>query len=598
MPSTNNGNGSDTGLARAAWLGMLPESNTYVVHPRLDREDHNEQAASHAQLRSGLPKEYIITPKPEAGDAGLHMLQDVHSLSGPMSPFGKREMEVVRTRPKRLHGGMALAAGAGTTGAVLVRMDSDKGDLLAQQSLSPASPFWIEENHKLKLLDGMPGFYHSSINLADFSAGGPSDQIDLQVLGANDAPLRNVTIKLTICTLTYMTATTDGNGMTSITIPRAAMDLINAVLLEPEGMHWPRMIPNPAFQPGPRNVMRVYGFKEFDPMFYAKGALSWGVQQLLSGRAARLDGAGCKIGVIDTGCDASHGLLQHVVNGSDLTQGGSANGWRDDQIGHGTHVCGVIGARGSIDMLPLRGMAPGAEIHVYKVYPGYDTFTLGYAIEAAVADGMDVINISMGAVPSSDIARNLHTARMLGVACVAAAGNSGGEVMFPAQLNSTLAISALGHSDMIPPDSLSASTRHHSGHSNGNIVGGSTAGYFSPSFTSFGNTIDFTSPGVGIVSTYPRQGLKALDGTSMAAPHVAGLLALYLAHHGALAKLSRSAARLDLLCTLVSQRSVALPFGPDRVGHGMPLAPETAASAGMMRVPPHMPNPGTPSPVA
>ncbi len=543
----------------------MPDGN-HTVHTRQEQPGANAQGTIDLQLRGGPPKEYIICPKPEAGEVGVRFLNNAYQSAGPFQPFADPDIIPLRTRPRRLLDGVALAAGgADDIDAVLVSMDSSKGDLLVRQSQLPESAFWIEENHKLGLQTGISCPYYSAINLADFRGGDLRTPIDIhiQVRGTNNVPLENTTIRLTVGRFPYLTATTDGNGDASIKVPVTAMGLIDMILLEPETMHWPRLIREPLIKPDVKNVMRVLGFTEFDPMFYRRGALSWGVQTMLARGADGLDGAGCKIGVIDTGCDTSHALLRHVVKGADLSPRGTREGWRDDQIGHGTHVCGVIGANGKFGGFAQRGMAPAADINIYKVFPGNDTFTLAYAIEAATADGMDVINISLTSAPSMDVTRKMIKARIAGVACVVAAGNCGSDVLYPASLNTALAISAIGHSDTAPPDSLSAATMSERMCA--------LDGYFSPNFTCFGNAIDFTSPGVGIVSTYPRQGLRPLDGTSMAAPHVAGLMALYLAHHSALRSLPRSPARLNLLCQLLCQRSFALPFGPERVGYGMPL---------------------------
>lgn len=584
MPATDRRSADRTRPTGMPWMHAPPPGATFTVQARSGPPSQFAPDATGVRTKDAPPKEYIISPKPEAGEEGLRLLNNINQPAGPFQPFAGADVEILRTRPRRGFDGVALACGdAGITGAVLVRMDSHRGEYLARESASAASPFWIEENHKLCLQTEMPCHYYSTINLADFSDGDRRVPIHVQVLGAGDRPLQNTTIKLTIGRFNYLTATTDASGAASIEVPARAMGLIDMILLEPETMHWPRLIRDPLFKPGATNLMRVSGFDEFDPRFYERGALSWGVQRLLGSSAEGLDGAGCKIGIIDTGCDTSHALLQHIAQGKDLSPAGAGESWREDQHGHGTHVCGVIGAKGMIGKFPQRGMAPAADIHIYRIFPGNDTFTLGSAIEEAIADGMDVINISLSSPPSNDIAKQMAKARDAGIACIVAAGNCGSDVLFPACLNTALGISAVGHSDTTPRDSLSASTMSKRIDA--------MDGYFSPTFSCFGNAIDFTSPGVGIVSTYPRQGLKPLDGTSMAAPHVAGLAALYLAHHSALRCLPRSRARLELLAQLLCQRSFALPFGAERVGYGMPLAPESAALAAMMLQFPFMPIP-------
>lgn len=338
MPTTDNSSDNETGPPRPPWMQVPPASGTHSFHARPEQPGKNTQGTMGIQAKGGPPKEYIITPKPDAGAAGLSLLNNFLHQAGPFPPFADPGMEILRTRPRRLLNGVALAAdGAGTTGAILVRMDSNKGDILSRQAELPTSPFWIEENHKLNLQPEMPCHYYSTINWADFSDGDHRMPISLQVIGDGGMPLKNTTIKLTIGRLNYLAARTDDGGNARIDIPVAAMSLIDKILLEPETMHWPRLIHEPLFKPGARMVMRVYSFT--------------------------------------------------------------------DLYGHGTHVCGVIGAKGTIDHFPQRGMAPGAEIHIYKVFPGNDTFTLGYAIEAAIGDGMDVINMSLCLPPSHDIAK-------------------------------------------------------------------------------------------------------------------------------------------------------------------------------------------------
>jgi subtilisin family serine protease len=201
---------------------------------------------------------------------------------------------------------------------------------------------------------------------------------------------------------------------------------------------------------------------------------------------------------------------------------------------------------------------------MYKVFPKGDFFMLGGAIEAAIADGVDILNMSLGSTTlSPDIVQQISMARDAGIACFVAAGNSGNGVQFPAMLSSVMAVGAIGHTAAMPADSMSANT----------LAANFAApdGFFSPSFTCFGPSIDFAAPGVGVISTYPGNGLKALDGTSMATPHLAGLAALYLEHDPGLRSAARNAARTDLLFDMLRQRSSRLPFAADRVGNGMPM---------------------------
>ena len=144
----------------------------------------------------------------------------------------------------------------------------------------------------------------------------------------------------------------------------------------------------------------------------------------------RLTGRGIKIGVIDTGIDYNHpDLRTSYKGGRDLVDGD------DDPMEtnieglktiHGTHVAGIIGANGSI-----RGVAPEAAIYAYRALgPGGrgTTEQVLAAIEEAVKDKMDIINLSLGNDvngPDLPINKAIDKAVEKGIIAVTSSGNSG-----------------------------------------------------------------------------------------------------------------------------------------------------------------------------
>ncbi|MFC7062252.1 S8 family serine peptidase [Halobacillus seohaensis] len=140
-------------------------------------------------------------------------------------------------------------------------------------------------------------------------------------------------------------------------------------------------------------------------------------------------GEGVKVGVIDTGIDYTHpDLKENFRGGFDLID------FDDDpmettEMGatiHGSHVAGVIGADGD-----MKGVAPGADLYAYRALgPGGmgSSVQVIAAIEEAVEDGMDVINLSLGNDvngPDWPTTKAVDQAIKLGTTVVVAAGNSG-----------------------------------------------------------------------------------------------------------------------------------------------------------------------------
>jgi subtilisin len=205
-----------------------------------------------------------------------------------------------------------------------------------------------------------------------------------------------------------------------------------------------------------------------------------------------------KVGVIDTGIDLKHPDLQANIKGG-YNAINSLKSPNDDN-GHGTHVAGIIAALNN--SIGVVGVGPNIDLYAIKVLNASGSGYLSDVIEGldwAVTNGMQVVNMSLGT--SQDV-QSFHEAILnaynAGVVIVAAAGNSGGAVFFPAAYPEVIAVSATYQNNQIA------------------------------SFSSRGPEVDLAAPGVSIYSTYKGQSYATLSGTSMAAPHVTGAAALII----------------------------------------------------------------------
>ena len=225
-----------------------------------------------------------------------------------------------------------------------------------------------------------------------------------------------------------------------------------------------------------------------------------------SGDFAGVTGDGTTIAVIDTGVDLDHPEFSgRIVGGYDFVDGDSI---ADDGNGHGTHVAGTIAAAN--DGNGITGVAYDADIMPLRVLnnDGYGwTSDIISAVRWAADNGADVINLSLGGEGYSlAMADAISYASSRGSVVVMAAGNFGGSSPdYPAAhaINHGIAVGAVDRN------------RSLAGFSN--RAGATELDYV-------------TAPGVNVYSAVPGGGYASFNGTSMAAPHVAGVAGLLKSH--------------------------------------------------------------------
>ncbi len=388
-------------------------------------------------------------------------------------------------------------------------------------------------------------------------------EVRIRVVGEGDKPVEgaNVTVEGAAFPQNVVT---DENGDVAVplfSIPGAP--LVNSVFVRPKEGHWNRMLNSPAMSTDAINVVRLKPIAETFVGFPKNAPLGWGQEYMgLDRLPDEFTGKGVKIAIIDSGADTKHPALKHIKEGFDMTNGANTASWKEDVIGHGSHCAGVITGNPP-GTESIRGFAPEAEIIVLKVFPGGQFSSLVEALDKCIELGVDVVNMSLGAgEPSEIVEQQIEECVANGVACIVAAGNSGGPVQYPAQSSSVLAVAALGQIGQVPGDSWEATQRSPS-----NAL---PDGVFSPTFTCHGPEIDVAAPGVGIVSTVPG-GFDPQSGTSMAAPHVCGMAALMLAHHAGLNGMAKDLNRVAQLFGLIRTACHSLPLDSERMGSGVPL---------------------------
>jgi len=276
-------------------------------------------------------------------------------------------------------------------------------------------------------------------------------------------------------------------------------------------------------------------------------------------RDLRIRGDGVKVAVLDSGVDKTHPALKPAVidEVSLTTEPVSIPG------SHGTHVAGTVASRDPI----YKGVAPDAQIINVKVLTASNSGQPKWVIrglEEAVRRGARVANLSLG---WSEIYHNWYcndadcilcvaadNASRLGVLVVVAAGNENNAASgFPGKFNVRhpgAAREVLTVASVDKAKKLASSSSIGPG--SGRAAPGSTFRLTKP---------DVAAPGVAIMSTIPGGSFAAFSGTSMAAPHVAGLAALVIQRHPEV--------RPTTLKKLIEHTCEPLTNPPLEVGYGL-----------------------------
>lgn len=277
------------------------------------------------------------------------------------------------------------------------------------------------------------------------------------------------------------------------------------------------------------------------------------------------------VAIIDTGVDTNHPDL-NIIAGYDF---GDKDTEPMDVQGHGTHVAGIVGAKKNFGNDQVVGIAPGIQVLPIKVFAN-----AGYALNKAIADGIDyaidkkadVINISFADYYNQDIAEAMERAESAGIVVVASTSNDSnhwleGEayhqkyngvprksdvVLFPAALDTVLSVGSVRKHP----------SKDELGISDFSNIGGMRDGKY--------RSVDVVAPGSYIKSTNLRDDnvARIMSGTSMAAPHVTGAVALL---RGKYPFLSPSQIR-DIIRKTAYDPGIVIPEGynrKDTIGHGL-----------------------------
>ncbi|MBW3657899.1 MAG: S8 family serine peptidase [Actinobacteria bacterium] len=270
--------------------------------------------------------------------------------------------------------------------------------------------------------------------------------------------------------------------------------------------------------------------------------------------AADIDGDGSPVDVdvaiLDTGIDGAHPDL-NVAGGVDCRTGScAAVTIPTDPNGHGTHVAGTVAARD--DGIGVVGVAAGARLHSVRVLEADGTGKMSAVLAGldwarANADRVETANLSLGCeCRSTTLDDAVRAVSQAGVTLVVAAGNAGTDAG---------GFSPANHPDVIAVAAMSDYDGAAGNHAASTCLPDADDSF--ASYSNYGAVVDLVAPGSCIRSTAPGGGYRVSTGTSMAAPHVAGAAALYIATAGVARSTTRAATVRQALLDQFSVASTA-----------------------------------------
>ncbi|EOO65013.1 S8 family peptidase [Bacillus mycoides] len=230
---------------------------------------------------------------------------------------------------------------------------------------------------------------------------------------------------------------------------------------------------------------------------------SWALSNLNVQKLNNSSNKKIKIAILDSGIDKNHEDLQDTV----IKEYNAINPQEPvtDTLGHGTTIAGILAAQNNT--IGISGISSSCvEIYSVKVLNDNGKGKIDNLIRGinwSIDNNVDILNISFGMSSNNvDLENVIKKALQAGIIVVASAGNNyGGNVEYPANYKDVISVTAVDHT------------------------------YKIASFTAKKGKIDFSAPGVDILTTSILNNYTIEHGTSLATAHVTGIISLILANH-------------------------------------------------------------------